>query len=90
MNGSKNKKIIPPYIKVVVDNAKNFDMLQTLIDEQKQLIELKIKYQNDIKKINNVMGTISTRILKIEDVIDSIIINLRGNNNERGEDNKQP
>jgi hypothetical protein len=63
-------------------------MLKTLVDEQKQLIDLKIKYQDQIKKINNTISVISTRILKIEDVIDKIIIKLRGNN-ERGENNKQ-
>jgi hypothetical protein len=61
-----------------VDNGRNFDLLRDLINEQKRLIELQIKYQNEIKSI-------STRVIKIENIIDKIIIKLRGNNDN---DNK--
>lgn len=66
-------------IRLVVDNGRNFDLLRDLINEQKRLIELQIKYQNEIKSI-------STRVIKIENIIDKIIIKLRGNNDDN--DNK--
>ena len=75
-------KKIPEYIKLVVDNGRNFNLLTDLINEQKRLIELQIRYQNEIKSI-------STKVIKIENIIDKIIIKLRGNT-ERGENNKQP
>ena len=75
-------KKIPEYIKLVVDNGRNFNLLTDLINEQKRLIELQIRYQNEIKSI-------STKVIKIENIIDKIIIKLRGNN-ERVENNKQP
>jgi hypothetical protein len=74
-------KKIPEYIRLVVDNGRNFNLLTDLINEQKRLIELQIRYQNEIKSI-------STKVIKIENIINKIIIKLRGNN-ERGENNKQ-
>ena len=73
-----NKTTKNSNIRLVVDNGRNFDLLRDLINEQKRLIELQIKYQNEIKSI-------STRVIKIENIIDKIIIKLRGNNDN---DNK--